>query len=122
MSQKYNRIMPESEGNVLAVEIGERITLEEYQEIFADAAATLLPKYEESRLLLNYTKDFYGWDIEAAEIDLGILSTKGHLLSKIALVNPPEKVLSRWLVLKPILGGELRIFTQVDEAINWVKS
>lgn len=120
---KYNRILPESEGNILCLEIGERVTLRNYQEIFEPAMKNILAHHPEARAVISYTRPFLGWDIDAAEHDIHTMANVGRNVKKVALIHPPESVINRWQILTPLLGGEVRIFEegQFDEALAWVR-
>ena len=124
MGQKYNRIMPESEGNVLCVEIADRVTLKDYETIIRPAICNIADNYDEYNSLVFYSEPFPGWDLDAAARDLETMTEYAGNLRKVALVDPPEKVLVRWQALKPLLGGELRFYTsqEFDKALSWVKT
>lgn len=121
---KYNRILPESEGNILCLEIGERVTLKNYQEIFEPAMKEILAHHTDARAVISYTRPFLGWDIDAAEHDIQTMTAVGRNVKKVALVHPPESVISRWQILTPLLGGEVKVFEdgQFKDALDWVKA
>ena len=120
---RYNRILPESEGNVLCLEIGERVTLENYRSIFEPAMKDILARHADAGAVISYTRPFLGWDIDAAEHDIQTMTAMGRNVKKVALVHPPESVINRWHILKPLLGGEVKIFEegQFADALAWVR-
>lgn len=124
MELKKNRILPESQGNILCAEIGARVTLEDYDQLFSPKIQEILKEHGSLRTLLHYSRPFLGWDIDAAAKDLAQVSENGSKVEKAALVNPPEQVLMRWKTMQPLLGGELRIFEEgeFDKALEWVRS
>ncbi len=119
-----NRILPETEGNLLCVEIGERVTLKDYQEIFEPAMKTLFGAHDSARAVISYTRPFLGWDLDAAEYDIAMMTKLGRKVTKVALVHPPETVINRWQLLKPLLSGEVRIFQEgeLNDALTWAKA
>lgn len=123
MEKKYNRIMPECEGNVFCAEIGSKVTLSEYQTVFEPRIKEIFSEYESARALLVYSEPSVGWDLDAAAHDFDNMTRLGKNIDKVALVNPPEPVKTRWLTLKPLVGGEVKIFEadQMQEALDWVK-
>ncbi len=74
------------------------------------------------RILINYDH-FPGWDQVAAEDDVRFYVDYGKYMKKMALVNPGEKEIMTKLVRKPLIKGELRIFSadQFDEALEWIR-
>lgn len=124
MQENKNRLLPESENNLICAEVGARVTLEDYESIFQSKVQQILKDRGSVRILLHYTRPFLGWDIDAAAKDLSQVTEHGSKMQKAALVNPPEQVLQRWQTLRPLLGGELRIFEEGEyqKALDWVKS
>ena len=122
MDRKHSRILPESKENLMAVEVGDRITLDEYTSIFASVAPEIFGKYETAKLLLKYTRPFHGWECDAAEMDLKMLGEYATRISKIALVDPPENVLPKWRAFKPVIG-QIKCFKQdeYDAALEWIR-
>ncbi len=124
MGQKQNRILPESEGDVLCIEIVDRVTLENYTTVLEPAVRRIVDNYGSFNILISYTEPSVGWDMDAAAQDLEAMSELGGKAKKIALINPPERVLIRWQTLRPLLKGELKFFTsaELNDALTWVKS
>lgn len=123
MNEKFNRLMPESEGAALCYELSKPISKEGYEDNFLAPALQLVNKYGELRLLMYYT-NYQGWEQEAAEMDIAAHVELGRYMKKMALVNAPEKEIMSRMVKKALNHGELRFFKteQLQEAIAWVKS
>lgn len=124
MELKKNRVLPESQGNILCAEVGARVTLEDYEEVFYKNIQKIFQEHGSIRILLHYSRPFLGWDIDAAAKDLAQVSESGSKVEKAALVNPPEQVHQRWKTMQPLLSGELRIFEEgeFDKALEWIRS
>ena len=117
------RLLPDTSGNIICLEIGGRVTLEDYQSVLMPVAGEVLSKHGECRIFISYIGQFYGWDADAASFDFSMLLEKASLVKKVALINPPENVVSRWEKIKPLIGGEVRIFAaaEFDDGLNWIR-
>ena len=124
MSKTKHQIRPETTDKCLCLEIGERVTLKDYQDLLFPAVKNHADKNGKINLVLVYGDEFLGWDLDAAAADLETFVTFKHLVEKIALVNPPEVVLYRWQTMGPLLNGEFRIYEGdcLEEAISWAKA
>ena len=123
LNEKFNRLMPESEGSVLCYEINRPISLEGYEKNFLDPAQSIIKQYGELRLL-NYFTNYQGWEEEAAIVDLSAHVTLGRYVKKMAFVNAPEKEVMARLIRQSLTNAELRFFPEnlLKDAIKWVKS
>jgi hypothetical protein len=123
MNEKFNRLMPESEGATLCFEISKPITREGYVENFLNPAKRIIETYGEIRLLTYFTS-YRGWEEQAAEMDMIAYLEMGQFVTKMAFVNTPEKEVMARLIKKPMIKGEVKFFTteRLQDAILWVKS
>ncbi len=126
MVEKKSRILPESEGPVLALEINEPVTFEIYNNFYLPALRDLFTRYNEVRVLYFYPAPdtFPGWEMEAADLDLKMKTEYGHFAKKVALVNAPPSAVQRWTLVKPLIGGEVKIYKkeELQDALAWVKA
>lgn len=119
---KFNKITNESSGCLLCIIVDKPISLEGYTQNFLPRAQQIIEEYGELRLLVDY--EFYqGWEEEAARLDMANVIEGGKFLTRIALINPPDRVVFQVKLKEPLLGGEIRIFNrdQLAEAMVWVK-
>jgi hypothetical protein len=123
MNDKFNRLMPESEGPVLCYEISKPISSEGYAENFLKPVTKIIETYGEVRILTYFTS-YRGWEEQAAEMDLIAHVEIGQFATKMAFVNTPEKEVMARLIRKPLIKGEVRFFTEdrLQDAIIWIKS
>ncbi len=125
MTEKENRLMEESEGPVLCIEVNSGVSSKLYNDMYLPAWKKAVEKYGEIRILFYYpTPDqFPGWEEKTAKQDLAHYTEHGRELKKVALVNAPSKVTQRWDLLTPLLGGNVREFEKTDfqEALKWIK-
>ena len=124
MDQKYNRIMPQSEGNVVCLEIADRVTLKTYETVFEPPVHKMIEETGAANILLYYSGPFPGWDIDAAAHDLESMTKLGRFIKKVALVNPSEQIMVRWQTLKPLISGQIKFFSseELNTALAWIKS
>lgn len=123
LNEKFNRLMPESEGPTLCYEISKPISVEGYEENFLIPARGLIAKYGEIRIL-NYFTSPIVWEEQAAIMDIGAHLEMGKYLKKIAFVNAPEKEIMARLIRTKLTSAEMRFFAtaELKDAILWVKS
>lgn len=123
MNDKFNRLMPESEGPALCYEISKPISREGYIENFLNPAKKVIESYGEIRLLTYFTS-YRGWEEQAAELDIIAYLEMGQFVTKMAFVNTPEKEVMPRLIKKPMIKGEVKFFPEdrLQDAITWVKS
>jgi len=124
MDRTPSRILPETEGNIFCAEVAERVTMEDYTTIFLQPITEILSRHGDVRLVLVYKGPFYGWDLDAASFDFSQILEKGNQVKKAALVAPPENVALRWNTMRPLFGGEIRIFDRNDgyaAALEWIR-
>ena len=122
MPETLNYLMQESEGPTLCYKVSSPVTVEEYVD-FLERVKVNIKTYGEFRLCLLY-ENFQGWDAEAANMDVSFYVEYGRYLKKFCLINPPEKEVMSKMVTKPMISGELKIFSKSkqNEAFFWVKA
>lgn len=122
-NEKFNTIMPDTTDQVLCVQVDKVFSEEGYKENFLPRINTMIEKYGEIRVLLNYV-DFKGWEHDAAKEDMVSSAALGNKLKKFALVNPPESEIFQRSMKSELMSGETKFFAkdQLEEAIEWVKS
>lgn len=121
-----NRIMKQTEGPLLCVEAADAVTLDYYQNHYLPPLEKIFAEFGHASILFYYPdrESFPGWSEEAADLNIQKLTEFGRKISKVALIDPPEKVASRWTLLQPLISGEIRIFGhgQLDDAMTWIKA
>lgn len=122
MNEKFNRLMPESEGSLLCYEITKPISRAGYEENFLNLARKIIKDKGELRIL-NYFNPYQGWEEDAAELDIISHVDLGKFVTKMAFVNAPEKEVMARLIKKPLTSAQLRFFNkdQLSQALQWVK-
>lgn len=120
---RFNEIMPESDDRVLCVEITKPITGDGYAQNFLPRIRQMIDNNGELRLLI-YFRNYRGWEREAAEMDMDAISELGSATGRVAHVNPPESVVYKVRVMKPMLGLDIRNFeeNELTQALEWVRA
>lgn len=122
-------IMPESEGNVLAVKAAGKLTNEDYGDVLLPKMEEIIDEHDSIRLLLYMDNEFEGWEGGAvwADAKLGLQHAGTALrggFEKIALVGGPGWIGKGAELAGYLMRGQVKAFTQdeLDEARGWVKA
>ena len=117
------KIMPETEGKMLAVEAKEKLTYEDYEEVFIPKLNQLIEKYGEIKVLMYLAEDFTGWEPEAAWDDAKFGLQHRNDFEKIAVVGGPKWVEWATRIGAYFTDGQVIIYEASDlqAAISWVK-
>ena len=117
------KVMPESKGSTLCVEMHGSISKEDYERNFRNRIIDIVKKDQDVNLLMYYTPDYKGWEPDAADLSFKSIVELGRKVGRQAYVNPPEKIFFRNAMSKALFSGEMRYFpeTQLKEALEWVK-
>ncbi len=116
-----NEMMPETIRPALCYYARRIITPPLYAQ-YVEQVELSIKEFGHFRILIKYDR-FPGWDSEAAEEDLNFYVTYGKYMKKMALVNAGEKEVMAKLMRKPLIGGELKIFSAAhfDKALTWIR-
>ena len=126
MTNENNKIMPETAGPVLCLEVRHKVREEFHSSTYIPLLEKMYKEHGEIRILYYYPEpeSFPGWEEKAALNDFDYFTANGKRFAKIAIVNAPKNVAQRWDFMSPLLGGELREFdkSELNDAQNWIKS
>ena len=126
VDMQFNRIMEESDGPVLCLEVTKPVTVDGYTKMYWPELESRFNQYGYAKILFHYTDpaSFPGWESGAAELDMNRFAEYGRNIKKVALIDAPAKVVQRWELMRQMLGGEIRIFKtdEFDIALDWIKS
>jgi len=123
VSEKYNIVMPETDDRTVCMEVDKPISKEGYRDNFLPRLQEILDKHGEIRILV-YFKTYKGWEEEAVGFDMESTLVFGRHVVKMAVVNPPEKMIFSLKMRQPMIHGDLEFFNEADlqKAISWVKA
>lgn len=117
-------ILPESQGNILAVKGSGRLTDFDYQTVLIPQLESLIHTYGKVRFLFIMDEDFQGWDLEAAWDDATFGFRHRNDFEKVAVVGGPRWVEWCAKLSAHLLSGEIKTFPpeQVKEAWDWIQN
>lgn len=117
-------ILPESQGNVLAVKGSGRLTGRDYEELLIPSLEAIMKEHPKARFFFYMDADFRGWDIEAAWKYANFGFKHKNRFERVAAVCGPKWV--HWgMTLKSYLtDGEVRTFPcdEHPQALEWITS
>lgn len=117
-------ILSESEGNLLGVRARDKLTAEDYEQIWIPRIEKLIEEHGSVRLLLFMGEDFGGWELGAAWDDAKFGVRYGDRCEKIAVVGGPKWVERGSNLVGHFLKGEVRTFPSeaLPDAWTWLKA
>ena len=114
-------ILPESSGNFLAVNATEKLTADDYENVFIPKLEELIQNYERIRVLIFFHDNFTGWELEAMWEDASFGVKHKNDFEKIAIVGAPP-----WIEWASKLGahfmpGQVKSYASKNflDAISW---
>ncbi len=116
-------IMSETEEKILAVKATEKLTFEDYEEVFIPKLNQLIQEYGKIRVLMYFAENFAGWETEAAWDDAKYGIKHRNDFEKIAVVGGSKWV--EWVtrISAYFIDGQVKTYEASDfqAAISWVK-
>jgi hypothetical protein len=117
------KVLPQSEGATLCVELDGLITREDYEHNFRNRIIDIVRKQSKVNLLMYYAPSYKGWEPGAADLSLKSIMELGHKIRRQAYINAPKKIFFRNKLSAALFSGKMRYFEdgRLDEALAWVK-
>lgn len=114
------KLLPESEGKVLAFQASDTLTADDYETIFMGAVEGALRRYGAVRALVRLAPDFRGWDPAAPWEGDAFGARHRTDFEKMALVGAEDW--KEWGVKLDahLAEGEARTFAAEEERSAWV--
>jgi hypothetical protein len=117
-------VLPESQGNMIGIKIGGKLTASEYEEVIIARVEAILQEHDKVRFLWLLDDSFDGAEAGAVWDDTKFGLKHRHDFEKLALVGGPTWM--DWLtkLAGKIMSGETRTFPreQLQEAWDWIKA
>ena len=116
-------IMPESEGNVLAVKATGKLTAADYEDVFIPKLKEVIEEQGKARMVFYLSETFEGWELGAAWDDAKFGTKHMHEFDKIALVGGPKWVQWGTRLSAHFIRGQIKSFpvSEIEPALEWVK-
>jgi len=117
-------VMPESDDVTLCLTLTGIITKDDHRRNLYNELDRRIKKFGTFNLLIFFSKDFQGWQEDAAGSSMGSIIEQAKYGRKIAYVNAPEKKVLQTKLSKPLFTGDVRFFNEADllAATDWVKA
>jgi hypothetical protein len=117
-------VLPESEGNVLALKAVGKLTDRDYKDVLIPRLEALIREYGKARLLLDMGDEFHGWEAAAAWDDARFGLAHRKDFEKMGVIGGPRWVEWCMKLGALLISGEIRSFTagERDAAFAWIKA
>lgn len=117
------RVMPQSEGNFLAVEATGKLTHQDYEEFLLPKLEALFSTHGRINLLCHLGPEFEGWDIHGAWDDTLVGIRHRSDFERLAIVGGPAWIAALVRFGGFLMKGQVRLFesAQLDAALKWAK-
>jgi hypothetical protein len=114
-------VLPECNGNLLAVRAVGKLTRRDYREEIIPRFKAIFRDHGKARFLLE---DFNGWEVAALWEDARFGLAHRRSFEKIAVVGAPAWVEFNLRLIALIIEGEVRMFppSERSEAFSWITS
>jgi len=118
------KILPESEGALLAIQASGELTVEDYEKTLIPKLDALFKEHTKIRVLIEFADDFTFWASPAAAWDdmkLGL--QHGNEFDRIALAGAPDWVVWGMKLYGLFVRGEMRAFPagSTEQALDWLR-
>lgn len=117
------RILPESKGNLVAAQASEKLTAEDYHEVWAPKLKEVDDAHGSVRALLYLDETFKGWEPKAIWEDAKLGLTISTDFDKMAIVGGPHWVDVLAELIGSLMKSSVKTFRsgELDEAYDWIR-
>ena len=116
-------ILPQSEGNLIAVQFGGKLTLADYENVWVPKLMDAIERCEKVRVLIYLDETFDGWETAVLWEDTKVGLKTINAYEKIALVGGPDWMAKITDLLAHFMPDSVKTFPsgELDEAYGWIK-
>lgn len=117
------KILSESEGNLLAIEAYDKLTMHDYETVFIPQIERLIRQYDRINVVIHLGSQFEGWEPGALWDDAKSGLKHRKELNRVALVGASPLIGNVAKMGAVLMHGELRAFDEhaLGEALKWAK-
>jgi len=117
------KVLDKSHDDILAVEAFDKLTHEDYEQVWVPALDKLINEYGQVSCLLYMDEDFKGWETQAIVDDAKFGFKHCKSFKKIALVGGPSYVTAGVKMFSVFLKFEIKCFDtdELEEAWEWLE-
>lgn len=113
-------VMPESTGKILWLRAGDKLTGQDYREVFIPRLEAVIREHGRVRVLFHLDPNFQGWTPGALWDDLKLDLKHRGAFEKVALVGAPLWADTVMKLFAHFLPGEVRTFLREHLAEAWI--
>jgi hypothetical protein len=113
-------VMPESEGSLLWLRARERLTVQNYREVFVPRLEKVIREHGKVRLLFHLDPDFRGWTWGACWEDVKLDLKHRDDFEKVALAGASFWADAVLKLFARFMTGEVRTFLREYLAEAWI--
>jgi hypothetical protein len=115
-------ILPESDGNLLAVMAHGEITHEDYVQVLVPRLEKIIDQHGKARLLYAFADDFTGFTLGAMWDDGAFGVTHLSSFDKVAVVTDVRWIRGAVTMFGPLMSGAVRLFPtgDLEAARSWI--
>lgn len=116
-------ILPQSEGNLIAMQIGGKLTLEDYKASWVPRLEQAIETHGKVRVLIYLDETFDGWETAVLWEDAKVGLKNITAFHKIALVGGPEWIAKITEVVGHLMPGTIKTFPAgaLEEGYSWIE-
>jgi hypothetical protein len=117
------KLLPETEGSLIAVQISGRLTAEDYEQAWIPRLNDAVEQHGKIRIVVYIDETFDGWDAAALWEDTKFGLTHIREIDKMALVGGPEWIGKLTDLFGSLVPGSYKSFEvgELEDAYAWVK-
>jgi hypothetical protein len=117
-------VMQESDRNVIAFRISQRLTDDDYMRTFVPKWEELVEEYGKCRMLMVMDESYQGIELRVLWHDAKFGVKHRRDFDKMAVVGAPKWIERVMKLSGQIVAGEMRAFPTdgLQEALDWVRS
>jgi hypothetical protein len=116
-------ILPESEGSLIALKIGGKLTLDDYTGVWVPRLEEAIESHGKVRVLMYLDETFDGWETGVIWEDTKVGLKNVAAFKKVALVGGPTWIGKIMELVGHLMPGSMKAFPagSLEEAYDWIK-
>lgn len=118
------KVLPGSDGNLLGIQVSEKLTAQDYEEVMVPQLVERINQYGKARFLCYIDETFAGTELGAMLDDAKFFFKYKNDLEKVAVVGASGWVQVMAKLFSQFLEGEMKSFAgeQLAAAWEWIKA
>lgn len=113
------RLFPESQRNILGIELSKKVTKKDYRDFLAPAFDRVVAEHGMLRVLFDFTDDFQGFELAIIYEDARFVLHHLKQFERVALINSPEWIKPLLVVFEWLTKCPVRTFSKNEHLQAW---